>query len=72
VIANDCNRIYEVIVTTQLAIGGPFVLILSAFYIIYELGPLALVGLMVFPLFYPIQVRTLDDVLPKQNSLIYP
>ncbi|ODN02075.1 Multidrug resistance-associated protein 5 [Orchesella cincta] len=55
VISGDCGRLYEVIVSCQVAIGGPIVLVMCAVYIWYELGWLPLAGLAVFPLAYPLQ-----------------
>jgi hypothetical protein len=57
VISCDCERIYDLLVLGQVAIGGPLVLLLSLAYILWELGPLALLGMAVFPLAYPLQVR---------------
>jgi len=47
---------YEVITAGQTAIGGPVVLLLCVGYIVSELGWLSLLGLIVFPLSYPLQV----------------
>ncbi|CAG7829718.1 unnamed protein product, partial [Allacma fusca] len=54
-ISSDCHTIYEVVVSTQVAIGGPIILTLGAIYICYELGFISLVGMAVFPASYPIQ-----------------
>ncbi|XP_021945783.2 multidrug resistance-associated protein 5 [Folsomia candida] len=55
VIGTDCGRIYDAVVLGQVAIAGPVVLILSAIYIVWELGWFSLLGMIVFPLAYPLQ-----------------
>lgn len=58
VIGTDCGRIYDAVVLGQVAIAGPVVLILSAIYIVWELGWFSLLGMIVFPLAYPLQVTS--------------
>lgn len=67
VIGTDCGRIYDAVVLGQMAIGGPIVLLLSAGYIVWELGWLALLGMAVFPLAYPLQVSDFSEL----NKLIH-
>jgi hypothetical protein len=38
-------------------IGGPLVTVFGVFYMLWLLGPWALLGMITFLLFYPVQVR---------------
>lgn len=50
---------YELIVSGQVSIGGPLVMLMCSVYIWYELGWLPLIGLSVFVVSYPLQVSAL-------------
>ena len=53
--ANDSQRIYDVCSLGPLLFGGPFVAVIATFYVVYLLGPHALIGMLVFLLYYPVQ-----------------
>ncbi|XP_046462037.1 ATP-binding cassette sub-family C member 5-like isoform X1 [Daphnia pulex] len=53
--ANDSQRIYDVCSLGPLLFGGPFVAFIATFYVVYLLGPHALIGMLVFLLYYPVQ-----------------
>lgn len=54
-IANDGQRLYEVVTFVPCIIGDPFVVIVGAVHTIWLLGPHAAFGMLVFVLFYPMQ-----------------
>ncbi|CAG7785093.1 unnamed protein product, partial [Allacma fusca] len=54
-VTTDCQKIYDILIFTQVAIGGPIILTLAAGYVSYQLGFLPLLGMLVFPASYPIQ-----------------
>jgi len=54
--ANDCQRVFELMYLLPLCMGGPLVLIASAVYCVYYIGPWALIGALVMLLYYPYQV----------------
>lgn len=58
VVSGDCSRMYELVVSGQVSIGGPLVMLMCSVYIWYELGWLPLIGLSVFAISYPLQVNT--------------
>ena len=53
--ANDGQRIYEFATLGPMIIGGPFVAIVGTVYIVWLLGPHAIIGMLTFVLFYPVQ-----------------
>ncbi|KAF2351591.1 ABC transporter type 1 transmembrane domain [Trinorchestia longiramus] len=53
--ANDGQRIFDFVVLGVLIIGGPVVGVGGVAYILWLLGPHALVGMLAFLLFYPLQ-----------------
>ncbi len=53
--ANDSKRIYDVCSLAPLICGGPYVATIATVYIVYLLGPHALLGMLVFILYYPVQ-----------------
>lgn len=53
--ANDGQRIYEVASFGPFIIGDPFVAAIGTGYTVWLLGPHALLGMLVFVLFYPVQ-----------------
>lgn len=53
---NDGLRLFNMIVFGPMAIGGPMVAVCGLVYISYLLGPWALMGMLAFLLFYPVQV----------------
>lgn len=53
--ANDSQRIYDVCNMAPLIFGGPFVAIIATTYTVWLLGPHALLGMLVFILYYPVQ-----------------
>ncbi len=53
--ANDSQRLYDVCCMAPLIFGGPFVAVIATAYTVYLLGPHALIGMLVFILYYPIQ-----------------
>ncbi len=71
--ANDSQRIYDVCSLGPLLFGGPFVAIIATFYVVYLLGPHALIGMLVFLLYYPVQYGvSLLTGKGKQMSIILP
>ncbi|KAK4005312.1 hypothetical protein OUZ56_007029 [Daphnia magna] len=53
--ANDSQRIYDVCSLGPLLFGGPFVAVIATLYVVYLLGPHAIIGMLVFLLYYPVQ-----------------
>lgn len=53
--SNDSQRIYEFATMGPMIIGGVIVAIIGTIYIIYMLGPHALLGMTIFVLSYPLQ-----------------
>ncbi|XP_057372866.1 ATP-binding cassette sub-family C member 5-like [Daphnia carinata] len=53
--ANDSQRIYDVCSLGPLLFGGPFVAVIATLYVVYLLGPHAMIGMLVFLLYYPVQ-----------------
>ncbi|XP_034250693.1 multidrug resistance-associated protein 5-like isoform X1 [Thrips palmi] len=58
VFANDCQRIFDMVVFGPMAIGGPMMLVSGITYVLCVLGPWALLGVLVFVAFYPVQYLT--------------
>ena len=52
----DTERIHEAIVSGILFIGAPIMFLMAATYACYLVGPVALLGLLIILLFYPIAV----------------
>ena len=52
----DTERIHEAYVSGILFIGAPIMFLLAAVYACYLVGPIALLGLLIILLFYPIAV----------------
>lgn len=68
--ANDSTRIYEVINMGPLLCGGPFVAIVSTVYTVWILGPHAIVGMIIFLLFYPVQYgisRLMSNLISRES-----
>lgn len=54
--ANDGPRLFYMVVFAPMIIGGPLVALCGVVYILIILGPWALMGMLTFTLFYPVQV----------------
>lgn len=52
----DGPRLYYMIVFGPMAIGGPIISICGFFYVYYILGTWALLGMLIFVSYYPLQV----------------
>ena len=52
--SNDGQRVYEFATMGPMIIGGVIVAIIGTIYIIYMLGPHALLGMIIFVLSYPL------------------
>nr|QST14989.1 ABCC5 protein [Diaphanosoma celebensis] len=68
-VANDGQRIYDFAVIAPMVVGGPFVAVVGSAYIIWLLGPHALVGVFTFILFYPVQygISTITGYLRRRT-----
>ncbi|KAJ4443882.1 hypothetical protein ANN_05669 [Periplaneta americana] len=53
--ANDGQRIFDMVLFGPMIIGGPVVTVCGVLYILWLLGSWAVLGMLVFLLFYPIQ-----------------
>lgn len=53
--ANDSQRIFTMVLFGPMIIGGPVTMTFGTLYILWLLSPWALLGMLVFILFYPIQ-----------------
>ncbi|XP_070538463.1 ATP-binding cassette sub-family C member 5-like isoform X2 [Ptychodera flava] len=53
---NDGHRVYEACYRVHLAANGPFIMLLTATYTAYILGPAALLGSALFFLIFPLQI----------------
>ncbi|GFG38298.1 hypothetical protein Cfor_11595 [Coptotermes formosanus] len=53
--SNDGQRIFSMVLFGPMIIGGPVVTVFGVFYIVWLLGPWALLGMTTFFLFYPVQ-----------------
>ena len=56
------NFTQEAVVGATLGAGAPLSFVLSLSYAIYLVGPSALVGCVIILLFFPIMVRTLENL----------
>ena len=52
----DSERIHEAVVSGILFVGTPMLFLLAAVYACHLVGPIALLGLLIILLFYPIAV----------------
>jgi hypothetical protein len=52
----DGQRIYNAFAIGPMVIGGPLISVVGCSYVIYLVGPWALVGATIFLLYYPYQV----------------
>ena len=57
VFTNDGQRLIEACATGPMVLGGPLVALVATVYCCFLLSPWALIGTLVFALFYPYQVR---------------
>nr|CAD7196531.1 unnamed protein product [Timema douglasi] len=55
IFANDSQRIFDVVLFGPMIVGGPVMTMCGIGYILWLLGPWALLGMIVFLLFYPTQ-----------------
>jgi len=55
IFASDSQRIYQMVIFGPMIISGPVAMSFGILYILWLLSPWALVGMLVFVLFYPIQ-----------------
>nr|CAD7442232.1 unnamed protein product [Timema bartmani] len=55
IFANDSQRIFDVVLFGPMIVGGPVMTVCGIGYILWLLGPWALLGMIVFLLFYPTQ-----------------
>uniref|UniRef100_A0A1B6CJL9 Uncharacterized protein n=1 Tax=Clastoptera arizonana TaxID=38151 RepID=A0A1B6CJL9_9HEMI len=53
--ANDGERIFNMIVFGPMVVSGPLSMTLGVLYILWLLSPWALIGMLVFIMFYPVQ-----------------
>ncbi|XP_046413794.1 ATP-binding cassette sub-family C member 5-like isoform X2 [Neodiprion fabricii] len=53
--SNDSQRIYDAIVFGPMIIAGPITTVWGVCYILWVLSPMALLGMITFLLFYPVQ-----------------
>ncbi|XP_070538464.1 ATP-binding cassette sub-family C member 5-like [Ptychodera flava] len=53
---NDGHRVFEACLRIHLAVNGPFIMLLTATYTAYILGPAALLGSALFFLILPLQI----------------
>lgn len=53
--SSDGQRIFDMVLFGPMIIGGPVVTVFGVFYILWLLGPWALLGMTTFLLFYPVQ-----------------
>lgn len=53
--SSDGQRIFDMVLFGPMVIGGPLVTVFGVFYILFLLGPWALLGMATFLLFYPLQ-----------------
>lgn len=53
--ANDSTRIYEVVNTGPMLCAAPVVAVIAIVYAVVVLGPHALIGMLIFIMFYPAQ-----------------
>jgi len=56
-LGNDTQRIFEAVVIGPLMIPGPLVLLVGLVYMLYLLGPWAVLAIGTFLAFYPVMVR---------------
>lgn len=70
--SNDSQRIYEFATMGPMIIGGVIVAIIGTIYIIYMLGPHALLGMTIFVLSYPLQyaVSSANGYLRRRTIVI--
>ncbi|XP_023713114.1 multidrug resistance-associated protein 5 isoform X5 [Cryptotermes secundus] len=53
--SSDGQRVFDMVLFGPMIVGGPVVTVLGVFYILWLLGPWALLGMTTFLLFYPAQ-----------------
>ncbi|XP_075225132.1 ATP-binding cassette sub-family C member 5-like isoform X2 [Lycorma delicatula] len=53
--ANDSMRIFDMVLFGPMILGGPITMLFGIIYILWLLGPWALLGMLIFSVFYPIQ-----------------
>ncbi|XP_078051143.1 ATP-binding cassette sub-family C member 5-like isoform X2 [Augochlora pura] len=52
---NDSQRLFDVVIYGPMILNGPIIIICGTLYILWMFSPIALVGTLVFLLFYPFQ-----------------
>ncbi|XP_076278986.1 ATP-binding cassette sub-family C member 5-like isoform X3 [Lasioglossum baleicum] len=52
---NDSQRLFDAVIYGPMILNGPIIVTCGVFYILWIFGPLALLGTLVFLLFYPFQ-----------------
>ena len=68
-ISNDGQRLFDVCLFGPTIIGGPIVTVCGIGYILWILSPIGLLGILVFFLFYPVQVNFQSFNLYKSFNL---